>query len=63
MAEKLLKLYKFAQDVGGAQAKVRLAMATKMPSVRAATEPDSRENVEMLRNAIKELLGKEAPPV
>jgi len=61
MAEKLLKLYKFAQDQGGAQAKVRLAMMTKMPSVRAATEPDSRENIEMLRAAIKELLGKEAP--
>ena len=61
MAEKLLGLYKFAQDEGGAIAKVRLAMATKMPSNKAATEPDTKENVELLRKAIKEILGKDAP--
>ena len=61
MAEKLLRLYKFAQDEGGAIAKVRLAMATKMPSNKAATEPDTKENVELLRKAIKEILGKDAP--
>ena len=61
MAEKLLKLYKFAQDEGGAMAKVRLAMATKIPSNKAATDPDSKENIELLRKAIKEILGKDAP--
>jgi hypothetical protein len=61
MAEKLLRLYKFAQDEGGAAAKVRLAMATKMPSNKAATEPDTKENLDLLRKAIKEILGKEAP--
>jgi hypothetical protein len=61
MAEMLLRLYKFAQDQGGAQAKVRIAMATKMPSNKAATEPDSQENVAALRAAIKDILGKEAP--
>ncbi len=61
MADKLLKLYKFAQDEGGAIAKVKLAMATKMPSNKAATEPDTKENVELLRKAIKEILGKDAP--
>ena len=61
MADKLLKLYKFAQDEGGAIAKVKLTMATKMPSNKAATEPDSKENIELLRKAIKELLGKDAP--
>jgi hypothetical protein len=61
MAEKLLKLYKFAQDEGGAMAKVRLAMATKIPSNKAATEPDSKENIELLRKAIKEILEKDAP--
>jgi hypothetical protein len=61
MAEKLLRLYKFAQDQGGAAAKVKLAMATKLPSNRAATEPDTKENIELLRNAIKEILGKDAP--
>ena len=62
MADKLLRLYKFAQDEGGAIAKVKLAMATKMPSNKAATEPDSKENIELLRKAIKDLLGKDAPP-
>lgn len=63
MADKLLKLYKFAQDEAGAIAKVRLAMATKIPSNKAATEPDSKENIELLRKAIKEILGKDAPMV
>jgi hypothetical protein len=63
MAEKLLKLYKFAQDVGGAQAKVKLAMATKMPSTKAATEPDTKENIQVLSAAIKEILGKDPPAV
>jgi hypothetical protein len=62
MAEKLLKLYKFAQDEGGAMAKIKLAMATKIPSNKAATDPDSKENIELLRKAIKEILGKDAPP-
>jgi hypothetical protein len=63
MAEKLLKLYKFAQDIGGAQAKVKLAMATKMPSTKAATEPDSKENIQVLSAAIKEILGQDPPAV
>ena len=63
MADKLLKLYKFVQDEGGAIAKVRLAMATKLPSNKAATEPDSKENIALLSKAIKEILGKDAPSV
>jgi hypothetical protein len=63
MAERLLKLYKFVQDVGGPQAKVKLAMATKLPSTRAATEPDSKANIEMLGAAIKEILGRDPPAV
>ena len=63
MAERLLKLYKFAQDVGGAQAKVKLAMTTKLPSSKAAIEPDSKENIQLLSAAIKEILGKDPPAV
>lgn len=63
MAEKLLKLYKFVQDNGGPKAKVEVAMASKMPSTRAATEPDSKENIELLSAAIKKVLGKPAPAV
>ena len=63
MAERLLKLYKFVQDTGGPQAKVQVAMASKMPSTRAATEPDSKENIQLLSAAIKTVLGKDPPAV
>lgn len=63
MAEKLLRLYKFVQDNGGAQAKVHVAMASKMPSSKAAMEPDSKENIQALSAAIKTVLGKDPPAV
>jgi hypothetical protein len=63
MAERLLRLYKFVQDSAGLQAKVQVAMASKMPSTRAALEPDSKENIQVLSAAIKAVLGKDPPAV
>ncbi len=63
MAEKLLRLYKFVQDNGGLQAKVQVAMASKLPSSRAALEPDTPENIRSLSAAIKSVLRKDPPSV
>jgi hypothetical protein len=63
MAEKLLRLYKFVQDSAGPHAKVQVAMASKMPSSRAALEPDTPENIRSLSAAIKSVLGKDPPSV
>ena len=40
---------------------MRLAMMTSIPSTKAATEPDTPENVEKFKKAIKEITGKDAP--
>jgi hypothetical protein len=63
MAEKLLRLYKFVQDNAGPQAKVQVAMAAKLPSSRAAMEPDTPEAIRSLSAAIKSVLGKDPPAV
>ncbi|RJP26473.1 MAG: hypothetical protein C4527_15025 [Candidatus Omnitrophota bacterium] len=61
MAEKLKKLYEFAEQAGGIEAKMRLAVMSGISSVKAATEPDSPENIAKLKKAIKEVTGKDAP--
>jgi len=62
MAEKLVKLFAFAKEAGGLKATMRLAMQT-FTEAQAKTEPDSPENVEKIRSAIKQITGKDAPAV
>ena len=61
MAEKLLLYYKHIREVQGFQGQIKLAQETKIPSTKAAMEPDSAENIRLFREAIKKLTGKEAP--
>jgi len=61
MAERLLKYYKYIFDEGGLEAKMKLAIVTKIPSTKAATEPDSEQNIEMFKDAIMNITGKPAP--
>jgi hypothetical protein len=61
MAERLLLYYKYIREEKGLDGQVKLAQATKMPSTKAATEPDSPENIRRFRDAIKTLTGKDAP--
>lgn len=61
MGEKLLKYYKYVHDLKGLAGSIELAKVTKIPSINAATAPDSEDNVSRFRAAIKTLTGKEAP--
>jgi hypothetical protein len=61
MADKLLRYYKYISDEQGLDGKMRLATETKIPSSKAAMEPDSPDNLAAFRKAIEKLTGKPAP--
>lgn len=61
MADKLLQYYKYIGEELGISGKIQLATVTKIPSVRAASVPDSAENLEIFRRAVASLTGKPAP--
>jgi hypothetical protein len=61
MAERLLQYYKYIVETRGLSGKIALAQLTKMPSVKAAIEPDSPDNINAFRAAITSLTGQEAP--
>ena len=56
-----MKYYKYIREVAGYTGKIDLATSTKIPSTRAALEPDSEENIEKFKKAIKKITEKEAP--
>ena len=55
MAEKLVKYYDEANAMGGLKAKMRLAVLTNIPSMKAQSEPDSPENIQKFQKAMQEL--------
>ncbi len=61
MAERLIQYYKYIRDVAGYEGKIDLATTTKIPSTKAAMEPDSEENINKFKEAIKKITGLEAP--
>jgi hypothetical protein len=63
MGDKLVKLYDFIKANGGTPERMRIAMITGVTSMSAASAPDSPENIEKFKSAIKEVLGKNAPTV
>lgn len=63
MAEKLLLYYKHIGDVRGLEGKMKLAQETKIPSSKAAIEPDSAENIAIFKKSFFNITGKEAPTV
>lgn len=63
MGDKLMRLYQFMKEQKGLDGQIKLAMETKIPSIKAGIAPDSPENIKLLREAIKKLLGKEPPAV
>ena len=61
MAERLLRYYKYVGEEMGMPGKIKLAMETKMPSTKAAIEPDNDKNLVAFREAVAKLTGKIAP--
>ena len=61
MAEKMMLYYKFVTDKMGMDGKQRLARLTLIPSMIAATEPDSDEKIALFRDSVKQITGETAP--
>ncbi len=61
MGEIILKYYKYASELGGLRAKLEIAKITLIPVTRAAFIEDTPENIRIFRQAVKDVLGKEAP--
>lgn len=55
MAARLEKAYEIAEKQGGLQLKMRLAMKSGISSVKAASEPDSPENIDKMKKSLVEL--------
>ena len=56
MGVKLLKYYEFAKQKGGFEAQMRLAMKTGISAKKAENVPDSPENIQKFKKALKEIL-------
>lgn len=61
MAEILMQYYQYVAEQTGGVGKMKLAMATKVPSTKAALEPDSAETIRLFQEAVREITGKPAP--
>ncbi len=55
MGAKLLDYYSKADKLGGMKARMRMAVITRISSEKAATEPDSPENVSKFEEALKSI--------
>jgi hypothetical protein len=55
MAQRLLKFFEDAEKKGGFALTVKLAMVTKISSVKAKDLPDSPENIKLFEDAFKQL--------
>ncbi|OGS36910.1 MAG: hypothetical protein A2293_13480 [Elusimicrobia bacterium RIFOXYB2_FULL_49_7] len=55
MGQKLLNYYETAKAKGSIKAQMRLAMITAISSAKAASEPDSPENIQKFEAAMVEL--------
>jgi hypothetical protein len=60
MGEKLLRFYKYVDEKAGLEGKMKLAVETKIPTIKASIEPDSPENLARFAAAILKITG--APP-
>ena len=61
MAEKLVRYYKYIYEIQGLSGKTLLAQKTKIPSIKAAFELDTPENITLFKQTIEYLTGKPAP--
>jgi hypothetical protein len=61
MGEKLMEFYSVVEEREGLSGKIELAKQTNLPGTKAATAPDSEENVERFREAVTDILGEEPP--
>lgn len=56
--EKLMEYYNFMEEQEGLDGKIQLAKETNLPETKASTAVDSKENIQMFQQAIKDILGE-----
>ena len=61
MADRLMKYYQYISEQSGLSGKVKLAQMTRVPSTKAAVEPDTQETIQKFQEAVREITGKPAP--
>jgi hypothetical protein len=61
MAEKLMKYYQYVSEQAGALGRTKLAMTTKVPSTKAAMEPDTPETIRKFKEAVRQITGGPPP--
>jgi len=61
MAEKLLKYYKYVNDIKGRDGQIELARMTSTPSIIASTLPDSPWMLKLFQNAVEKITGESVP--
>ncbi len=55
MGEKIVAFFEKAKTIGGFKGQMRLAVITKISLQKAASEPDSPENLKKVEDAMKEI--------
>jgi hypothetical protein len=61
MGQKLQHFFELIKTEGGIMAQMRLAMKTSLTSDKASSMPDTPENLERVKEAFREITGKDAP--
>ncbi len=61
MAEILLKYFKYIGEKKGLAGKLELARKTKIPSAKAAFEPDTPELIDKFRREVEAITGEKTP--
>lgn len=61
VGEKLMKYYTYIEEQEGLAGKRKLAKETNMPAPLASTAVDSKDNIEIFRNAVEKITGERPP--
>ena len=61
MGMKLAKYYQYIIKEKGVQGRIELGVLTKISSIVAPLQPDNPENIQIFKDAIKKITGREAP--
>lgn len=61
MGVRLMKYYQYISETTGLEGKRLLAQETRIPSVIAATAPDSEENLKRFKDAVRKITSKPPP--
>lgn len=60
MGQKLIHYYDYVGKLGGFPMQMKLAISTGLTTAKAYSVPDSIENLEKCRKAVRKITGKDA---